>query len=152
MPKPTHILLLLGAALLLQAACSTSLPIFSRPEGAEVVMSHPTRTNTTPRALGQTPLLLQEQAWLWTRHTLTITKRGYRPETIEIKPEPKLVNTFGCCLMGCIGWPLVLMSEYEGEVVVNLEPLYKEMPDELTHAPQAPAPLLEDGPRLSFRD
>ncbi|GEM_PF-5555306 len=137
---------MLCAMTLGSTACTTTLPLYSRPEGAEVVMDE-------KRALGQTPILVKEQAWVWTSHTFTFTKDGYRPETIKVRARPRIPNVAFCLLGFCISWlvwPVGFAGEYKREIVVNLEREFDADDFETMELSDERAPLLEDGPILSF--
>jgi|MDSZ01.3.fsa_nt_gb hypothetical protein len=140
------VLVLLCATTLGSSACTTTLPIYSRPEGAEVVMDE-------KRALGQTPIVVKEQAWVWTSHTFTFTKEGYRPETIKVRARPKIPNVAFCLLGFCISWivwPVGFSGEYKREIVVNLEREFDADAFDAIDVSDSRSPLLEDGPILSF--
>jgi len=140
------LIIALSAMMLGQTACTTSLPLYSRPEGAEVVMDD-------KRALGQTPILLKEQAWVWTSHTFTFTKAGYRPETIKVRARPRIPNIAFCLLGICISWlvwPAGFVGGYKREIVVNLQREFDEEEFEVMDLSHSNAPLLEDGPLITF--
>lgn len=146
--RPSHALALL-VTLPTLTACTTQLPIYSRPDGATVIMDE-------DRELGQTPLLLEEQAWVWTKHTLTFVREGYEPRTVEVAAKVRPVNLALCFVGGCLMWPLwplALLGEYRDELVVRLEPREGDVDpfEELEREARRPRAALEDGPGIDFQ-
>ena len=108
---------LMSCLMALGSGCVSTLPIYSRPPGAEVVMDE-------TKELGPTPILLKEQVWVWTSHSLTFTKEGYKPETVEVSASARPVSlalcSVGVCFMWML-WPVALLGRYRGELIVRLE-------------------------------
>jgi hypothetical protein len=118
--------LALGLGWVVLSGCGTSTKLSSRPHGAEVIMDG-------ERLLGRTPLLLQEQAWLWTDHTLTFRKEGYLTEQVTLEANANAANVIVCLCLWPL-WPLSLQGVYQDRVVVNLEPSHSaalQRPDPL---------------------
>jgi hypothetical protein len=104
------ILCVVGAT---QVGCGTSVMITSRPSKAEVVMDK-------KKVLGRTPILLKEQAWLWTSHTLTFRKRGYLTEQRRLEASFFAPNLIICMCMWPL-WPMVMQANYPNSIVVHLK-------------------------------
>ena len=107
----------------LGAGCTTQTMILSKPEGAKVMMDD-------TRLLGQTPILLKEQAWVWTKHRLEFTLEGYQPERLEIEGSVRwgnvLATLYGC--VTCLVWPLALLGQLPPEVIAVMRPDYSVDP------------------------
>ncbi len=99
--------------------CATKTVIYSRPADAHVTMDE-------TKQLGPTPFVLKEDTWAWTHHTLTFTKEGYAPETIEVDAQADPTKIFACILGGCVTWmfwPVGFLGAYEERAIgVDLEP------------------------------
>lgn len=106
--------LALGLGWMVLSGCGTSTKLSSRPHGAEVIMDG-------DRLLGRTPILLQEQAWLWTDHTLTFRKEGYLTEQVTLEGEASAANVIVCLCLWPL-WPLSLQGVYQDRVVIDMEP------------------------------
>lgn len=125
--------------------CATTTPVYTRPAGADVTLED-------GRELGQTPIILREQTWIWTKHTLTFTKTGYKPETIELKASAEPVNLALCFVGSCVMWmlwPVALLGNYKAEeIVVRLEP--NEALEDFSSI-DTPTQDLTRGPTISWR-
>jgi hypothetical protein len=95
------------------SGCGTAVEISSRPPGAEVIMDRQV-------VLGRTPILLKEQAWLWTSHTLTLRKEGYVTEVVELEAS-SVPSSLIICLCLWPLWPLSLQGSYGVPVVIEME-------------------------------
>jgi len=146
MLKLSNLILLIAA--LLFTGCATSTPIYTRPAGADVTLED-------GRELGQTPIILREQTWIWTKHTLTFTKSGYKPETIQLKASAEPVNLALCFVGSCVMWmlwPIALLGNYRvEEIVVRLEPNEEYEGLEDFSSTDTPTQDLTRGPMISWR-
>ena len=98
------------------SGCFSKTHIYSRPAGASVTIdgTHP---------VGKTPIELDEQVWVWTKHNVTVAADGFAPQTIQIRSTG--IN-YGyavvcVCTLGLL-FPLAMVSEYPDQYVVNLIP------------------------------
>lgn len=115
--------------------CFSKTRIYSRPAGASVLIDN-------KRSLGQTPVEIEEQVWVWTKHAITLQAQGYQPRTVQIRSTG--VNwgyAVACaCTLGIL-LPLGLLSSYPAQYVVDLVPL---TPDEAS-------PPLQESAAVTFR-
>ena len=130
-------LCLLGLFALTSTACSSSMGLYSRPAGATVIMDG-------NKHLGQTPLLIKENAWVWTSHTYTLKKKGYRTKTILVSSSARPANMVAMCLTCGLLWPIALAGALPESRVVRLSSTQVSLLD------SSQAPRLEDTPRIDF--
>lgn len=103
-------------ALFSASGCYSTTKIYSDPPGARVVMDH-------QRYLGETPVELKETVWLWTRHSLTIDKKGYTSVTLPIRNEGLNYAYLAVCVCtGGLLLPIMFASKYPPQYTVTLEP------------------------------
>ena len=87
--------------------CASSTTITSEPSGAEL------RIDGAP--VGRTPYTyVDNQTWLWSKHQVTLDKRGYEPTMAMIQAEINplylvLGIVFSACVFGLI---LILVGQY----------------------------------------
>ncbi len=108
-------LLLCGCAQVMAGCASTTL-IMSEPEGAHVTLDG--------RVLGQTPIRLKLQPWVWRKHQLTFSHEGYQDERAVLGADvyPAAVILYsGLCLTLCL-WPLPLYGKVPPRVDITLQP------------------------------
>jgi hypothetical protein len=104
----TSIIALSTLAVGLGSGCSKRTYIKTTPEGAEATLDD-------GRELGTTPILLEEDIWVWTRHTITFTKPGYKPTELTLNGKAQAANIAVCAIGACIlwmGWPLCVAGKY----------------------------------------
>lgn len=94
--------------------CGSSVKLTSRPHSAEVIMDG-------ERVVGETPILLKEQTWIWTKHTLTFRKAGYVSEQRTLEASGGAANVIVCLCLWPL-WPLALQGNYPESIVVELVP------------------------------
>ena len=112
---PSKTLLVLVFALFFQWGCYATTQIQSSPANADVVMDGKS-------VLGKTPIQLTEMAWVWTDHSLLVSKKGYAPAVVRIKGEFRPIMLVPCfCTLG-VALPMVLIGEYAPSYFVTLEP------------------------------
>lgn len=109
-------LLLLLIVVMLSSACTSTMGIYSRPAGADVVMDR-------DKTLGKTPILLKEQTWIWTRHQFTFTKAGYESQTIKVSAKARPANmVLAVCTTSCCLWPVALLGQLPDTIVATMTP------------------------------
>ncbi len=115
----------------LGSGCLSTATFYSEPPRARVTMDD-------RKILGETPLQVEEQVYLWTEHTITIEKDGYKPQTIRLQTE--LYNTRSALLCICsltALWPLAMTSDFvTSEFNVNLEPVATLSSSDLSPTPK----------------
>lgn len=94
--------------------CGSSVKLTSRPHSAEVIMDG-------ERVVGQTPILLKEQTWIWTKHTLTFRKQGYVSQQRTLEASGGAANVIVCLCLWPL-WPIALQGNYPESIVVELVP------------------------------
>ncbi len=116
--------------------CYSTTNIYSKPGNARVTLDH-------KRSLGRTPVELEEQVWLWTRHAITVDKEGYEAQTIQISSDGlNFAYVAVCvCTLGVM-LPIMFASSYPKQYIVELEPETPESDD---------VPVEED-PAVSFAE
>lgn len=141
--QPSHhkwAFILCIASALVWSGCVSNTMITSSPTGAHVTMDKTKR-------IGQTPILLQEQAWVWTKHELRFSHEGYRAEVIEVsaraRPEMLFLSCFG--VVTCCYWPLALLGKTPGKLHIKLTPDYSVDPFDGVKRTS-----LDDHPRINF--
>jgi hypothetical protein len=111
-----HTISLMVVFLLGQAGCYATTQIHSHPANATVVMDN-------KAVLGKTPIQLTEMTWIWTKHSLLISKEGYSPTVVKLKGEFRPTMLIPCfCTFG-VALPMVLIGEYPASHFVTLEPI-----------------------------
>lgn len=130
-------LLSLLVLVLMSCACSSNMGLYSRPSGATVMMDGNKR-------LGQTPILIKENAWVWTNHTFTFKKKGYRTKTIMVGSSARPANMVAMCLTCGLLWPIALAGTLPESRIVRLYSTQVSLND------LSQAPALEDTPRINF--
>lgn len=138
-------------ALTVLPACATRTPIYTRPDSANVVTED-------GRELGKTPILLVDRPWAWTSHTLTFTREGYEPATLELDASINPAGVAACGIGACMiwmFWPICLFGNYrEEEYVVTLKQRGGLNPMDAFGLPSHSLPqeplLDEDAPLISF--
>lgn len=102
--------------LTLSTGCVHKTRIASNPEGAHVVLND-------KRTIGETPIDVQNQAWLWTTWQLSLEKEGYHVEFVEVKSKALPVNILACvCTLGIL-FPVGLAARMPESVDVEMRPL-----------------------------
>lgn len=104
----TLIIALGTLAMGLGSGCSKRTYIKTTPVGAEATLDD-------GRELGTTPILLEEDIWVWTTHTITFTKQGYKPTELTLKGKAQAANIAVCAIGACMlwmGWPLCVAGKY----------------------------------------
>lgn len=113
----TRVPFLILAVSLLGASCApTTTRIYTRPGGADLVMDN-------EYALGKSPVELSEPVWIWTNHSIRVSKPGFKTRTIEIKNTG--INAGGAIACVCtagILLPLFFRSSYLPQYLVELAP------------------------------
>ena len=130
----------LWVTLITMSGCVSNTMITSTPTGAHVTLDKTKR-------IGQTPILLQEQAWVWTKHELRFSHEGYRAEVIEVgarmRPEMIFLTCFGS--VTCCYWPLALLGKTPSKLHIKLTPDYSVDPFDGVKRTS-----LDDNPRINF--
>ena len=128
------------AVLGMGSGCVSNTMITSSPSGAHVTLDKTKR-------IGQTPILLREQAWVWTKHELRFSHEGYRAEVIEVsaraRPEMIFLTCFGS--VTCCYWPLALLGKTPSKLHIKLTPDYSVDPFDGVKRTS-----LDDNPRINF--
>lgn len=138
MTRSIFLLLLLFFVTGATSACTSSMAIYSRPSGAKVVMD-----KTKP--LGQTPILLREQTWIWTRHTFTFTQEGYAPQTIKVSAKARPANmVLAVCGTSCCLWPIALLGQLPRDIVAQMAE------DQIDPFDAVEKTTLQEQPEISF--
>lgn len=106
----------LGLALL-TSGCLSTASVYSTPAKARVTMDE-------RKIVGETPLQVEEQVYLWTAHTLTIEKDGYKPQVVRLEGKTYNLRSALLCICSLTAlWPLAMTTEYvTNEVNVDLVP------------------------------
>ncbi len=111
-------LVCLVGIVVLGSGCLSTATFYSEPPRARVTLDD-------RKILGETPLQVEEQVYLWTEHTITIEKEGFKPQTVRLQTE--LYNTRSALLCICsltVLWPLAMTSDFvTSEFNLNLEPV-----------------------------
>lgn len=102
------------AVVLLSSSCYSTTRVYSNPSGATVVLDE-------TKNLGTTPLEVEDQVWLWTKHSVTVQKDGYESQTIELKNEGLNLGYLALCVctLGLL-LPIMFASEFPTQYVVQL--------------------------------
>lgn len=129
--RPLALLLLL----FIGSGCFSRTYIYSKPTGAAVTIDN-------SRSLGHTPIELDEQVWIWTKHNITVQADGYHPQTIQIRSTGLNIGyaVVCVCTLGLLA-PLGLLSAYPKQYIVELTP----------EAPEAAQAALLARPDVTFR-
>ncbi len=138
--SPRHLATLTLSMCILTAGCVSETAIYTRPGGADVVLLN------RGRALGKTPILLRDQLWVFTRHDLEFTKKGYLPAQISLEPNARPLNITFCAICSVATWPvwpMVLLADFERpKYVVTMQPNPSSF--------ESAAPALSPAPRVTF--
>ncbi len=115
-----HILILLTALCCVSMGCSKRAYIKTTPHGAKATLDD-------GRELGETPIMLTSDVWVWTSQTITLSKEGYKPTQIELEGKPQLANIALCAVGACMlwmMWPLCIAGKYRNSnFSTTLKPL-----------------------------
>lgn len=117
--------------------CNATTKIVSQPEGARVILNE-------QKELGHTPLDIEAQVFMWTRHTVRLEKDGYQSTDLVLQSEsPVSIRYAAVCVCSLLTlWPLGLLADFEEPLyTVTLEPLSSE---------SGPTSMRADAP-ISFR-
>ena len=105
----------------MHGGCATTrTAIVSQPRGASVELDD-------RGEVGRTPMVLKEETWAWTEHTVVLKKEGYATKVVEHQAQMSMTNFVICsagCLVTWMVWPLGLAGAYPNkEISVTLVPL-----------------------------
>lgn len=99
------------------SGCISTTKIYSKPSGATVVIDD-------TRLLGETPIELEQQVWLWTSHSLTFIADGYVTQTVALKNTGiRWAHALICLCTAGLVFPTAMASTYPEQVVVEMTPL-----------------------------
>lgn len=117
--------------------CNATTKIVSEPDGARVILNE-------QKELGHTPLDIEAQVFMWTRHSVRLEKEGYQPADLVLQSEsPVSIRYAAVCVCSLLTlWPLGLLADFEAPLyTVTLQPLSSE---------SGPISMSADAP-ISFR-
>lgn len=136
MRKKESIVALL-AVITLGSGCFSKTMIYSKPSGAKVTIDN-------ARLLGTTPIELDEQVWIWTKHQVRVEAEGFEAKTVQIRSTGVNLGYAVICLctLGLL-LPLGLASDYPKQYVVELAPSGAQ--------PAAPQASLQNRTTVSFK-
>lgn len=108
----------LGVMASLCTGCISTATFYSEPSRARVTLDN-------RKILGETPLQVQEQVFLWTAHTVTVEKAGYKPQMFRLEADTYNYRSAMLCLCSAtVLWPAALTADYVmSRFDVTLEPV-----------------------------